>query len=218
MTIRRAQLAITVSLALACLAVAWSTAAADGECSGCSLLGDLSVQLSSVVPLQPLVGDVVTLTYQVDYRLPGSFDCGFSGTCQLQGGDPYLEGDEPPTYANGDIVVQRQAAEAGVAVVELHVSAMTEEQCYYVDPVSGCSSYFQFATIKATSGPLELSLLEATPTPTPTPTPTVAPNRGGGGCAVDHRSAPGGFAVLAVLLVPFLLAGIARVPRRQHRS
>ena len=214
---RARAIALAVLLAIG-FSSARTVAVTSDECSGCSLTGELSVSLASVVPPQPVVGDTITLTFDVFYRLPGAFDCEFGGTCQLQGGDGYLTGSESPMLENGQIVVQRQVIQAGMATVELLVSATTEEQCAFLDPVAGCSSFFQEATIHATSGPIDLELLQATPTITPSPTPTAKPKDGGGGCMLDARDASDGrslFALLAPAIALFAASRVRRVSRAQ---
>jgi hypothetical protein len=186
-------------------------------CPDCSLLGSLSVSDSSVEPSQPVVGDTVTITFPIDYQLPGGFDCGFGGSCQFEGGTPYLEGDDPPSFGGGHVTVQRRAVRAGTASVELHVRATTEEQCYFEDPVSGCTSYFQEAFIEASSGPQEIQVFDATPTPTATPTltptPTPAqPTAEDDGCAIDRGAHHTSAAVLALPLLPLVL--LRRTRRR----
>lgn len=44
-------------------AIALSPAAAPDTCGGCSPLGSLNVNLSSIDPPEPMVGDEVTITY-----------------------------------------------------------------------------------------------------------------------------------------------------------
>jgi len=191
--------------------------AGSDECSGCALLGSLSVRVVSVEPLQPLVGDTVTMTFELDYRLPGGPRCDF-GECQLVGGEPYLEGNDPFEYTEAGIVVRRTVVQAGTATVEFRVRTTTEEQCQYLDPQTGCQSYFQPAFIEASSGPVELQLLDPTPTPSASPTPTATPpstptagRRDGGGCTIGDRpnGGPGG-AAAALLMLALLTRGCRR--------
>lgn len=188
------------------------------ECSGCSRLGFLSVQLSSIEPPQPVVGDLVTLTFAVDYQLPGGVDCSF-GTCSLEGGEALFEGDDPPSFTAQGLVVQRRAVGAGTATVELHVHAMTEEQCLYVDPEQGCLSYFQFVDIEASSGPVEIQILEPTPTATPTATPTPTGRASeDDGCAIGRPARPSRIAAIGILTLPLLLLRLARRTRQPPRT
>ena len=60
-------LATVVSVVLFLYAPSW---AGDGECSGCMVLGELSVMLSDIQPPEPEVGDEVTFTFSVASRLP----------------------------------------------------------------------------------------------------------------------------------------------------
>src|SRR5262245_10686636 len=164
-------IALLLAVCTGALAAADSRALATTEpCSGCSLLGSLSVGLSAVEPPEPVVGDVVTLTFTVTYALPGGFDCGSPGSCRFEGGTPYLEGDEPPVYGESGIVVQRRAVQAGMATFQLYLTAETEEECRVQEPDGSCRSIFQPAFIHASTGPLELEIQEGSPTPTPTPT------------------------------------------------
>jgi hypothetical protein len=180
-------------------------------CSGCSLLGSLSAQLSSIEPAAPMVGDSVTLTFDVDYALPGGFGCFLANSCVFVGGAPFLEGDQAPTFEASGVVVRRRAAQAGLATVQLDLTGTTEEACK-VEDESGCSTFFQPAFIHASTGPLEVAVLEAptaTPTVTPTFTPTPRPRTEDDGCAIagaPHTSMAG----LALLLLPALLLARAR--------
>jgi hypothetical protein len=176
--------------------------------------------LSSIEPPAPMVGDSVTFTFDVDYALPGGFGCFLANSCVFVGGEPFLEGDEPPTFGATGVVVHRRAAQAGVATVQLDLTAETEEACK-VEDESGCSTFFQLTFIHASTGPLELEVLggdptptataTATPTPTATPTftPTPRPRTDDDGCAISssrHASA----AAFGLLLFPFLLLVLAR--------
>lgn len=196
-----ALMAGTVAVVVLFRAPVW----AGEECSGCSLLGSLSVRLSAIEPAAPRVGGSVTLTFDVDYALPGGFGCS-STTCDFVGGEPVLEGDEVPTFEANGVVVRRRAAEAGVATVRLDLTGNTEEACR-VETDSGCSTFFQPAFIHASTGPLEVEVLEAptaTPTLTPTFTPTPPPRPEDDGCAIG--GAPrSGMASLALVLAPLLL-------------
>jgi len=199
---------------IAALLLTLAPASAGEECSGCSLLGSLSVNLSSIEPLEPMVGDVVTLTFDVDYALPGGFDCSFNGSCALVGGAPFLEGDEPPAFESGGVVVRRRAVQAGVATVQLDLTGETEEACRFEDE-SGCSTFFQPAFIHASTGPIELEVQEgptpsATPTATPTFTPTARPRADDDGCAIG-RSPHASTWAISLLLLPALLLALARL-------
>jgi len=205
------------------------------ECSGCSLLGSLSVSLASQEPAEPQVGDVVTFTYNYSAQLPGGLSC--TGGCTFSGGAPVLEGDDPVDFSGDQIVVQRMAVAAGTTTVELQLRAETEEQCLFNDPELGCMSFFQPAFIDATSGPHEVSVAEEPPTPTPTstqvPTETPTPQatatatlrRGGGdeddGCTVAPPASPSS-GLLLLLVLPILWGRGCRsetgMRRRRWRS
>lgn len=190
---------------------------AGEECSGCALLGSLSVSLASQDPAEPQVGDVVTFTYNYFAQLPGGLTC--TSGCTFSGGAPVLEGDDPVGFSGDQIVVHRMAVAAGTTTVELHLRAETEEQCLFNDPELGCMSFFQPAFIEATSGPHVVSVAEEPPTPTPTstemPTKTPTPEAtltatlrpGGGddddGCAIALPSSPS-IAVLLLVVLPIL--------------
>ncbi|MFN8643601.1 MAG: hypothetical protein U0802_18785 [Candidatus Binatia bacterium] len=179
---RSAAVLALLALVALCALVPPSTAGAGEECSGCTLLGEVSIGSVTVDPPAPVVGDEVTLTFPISYRLPGSPSC--PGDCDLVGGEPYLAGDDLPVLAVDTIVVHRRAVQAGVATVELTVTTTTEEQCFYVDPVSGCQFYFQYAHITGSSG--EQSVAVSAPTPVPTATPV--PGQGDDdGCAIPSR-------------------------------
>jgi len=182
------------------------------SCPGCTRLGYLSVWgPTAVMPLRPVVGDEVTLRYRVDYRLPGGVGCGPFESCRLEGGEAHLKGDAAPVYESltQEIVARRRVVSAGVATIRLHVTAMTEDECYDSDPERGCVRYFNWTDIEAFSEPFELQLFESGPTPTfappntptstpgiPTPTSTCAcgppdnEESDGGGC--DIRGTRGG--------------------------
>ena len=153
------------------------------SCSGCTRLGYLSVSPPTLDPPMPAVGDLVTFTFSVSFALPGGFDCGGGGSCTFEDDGLLLDGDEPPTRSGDAVVVRRHVARAGVTVVQLRVTAMTEDQCYSPDPQFGCRTYFRFVPIEATSSPFDLQLAEANattptdaPTNTPTPTATITPS------------------------------------------
>ncbi|MGH7789102.1 MAG: hypothetical protein ACRERC_19685 [Candidatus Binatia bacterium] len=197
---------------IAVLVLTLAPASAGTEpCSGCSLLGDLSVVLASVEPSAPMVGDDVTFTFTVDARLPSGFDCSLNGSCAFVGGDPVLAGSDPPTVGSGGLIVRRRAAQAGVATVRLDLRGRTEEACQFEDE-SGCFTFFRPAFIVAFTGPLEIAVLEAptaTPTPTPMSTPTTRRTVEDDGCAIagaPHTSLP----ALVGLLLPALLLVLAR--------
>ena len=195
--------------------IATSIAPAGDACSGCSLLGSLSVSLSSIEPSEPEVGDVVTFRFRVDYALPGGFDCDFNGSCAFSGGEPILTGSERATYAGNEVVVRRTAVEAGEATVQLNLRGHTEEACQ-TQTEFGCQTIFQQAFIDASTGPLDVEILAAeTPTATPTSTPTFTPTHrtvgDDDGCAITNRPAAGGFGVLAMLVLPAIL----RLARRR---
>ena len=133
--------------------------------TGCMRLGYLLVTgPTAVMPLRPVVGDEVTLRYRADYALPDTPCASFGpfGSCQLEGGEGYLEGDAAPTYESStqEIVVRRRVVSPGVATIRLHVTAMTEDECYYSDPERDCVSYFNPAPIEAFSEPFELRLFD----------------------------------------------------------
>jgi hypothetical protein len=185
--------------------------AGSDDCSGCALLGSLSVTTVSIEPAQPLVGETIAMTFSVDYRLPGGPRCD-AGECYLVGGEPYLEGNEPLEYTEAGIVVRKRVVQAGTTTVEFRVRTMTEEQCYYQDPETGCEYYFRYAFIEASSGPVGLQLVEPTPTPSDTPTPTATPpprQETGSGCSIGDRRSAGSVGAAATLL---LLALVARRP------
>jgi hypothetical protein len=104
-----------------------------------------------------VVGDLVTFTFPVTYRLPGGFDC---EQCTFEAGEGYLAGDDPPVQSGDTVVVQRRVLRPGMVTVQLHVRETTEEECYYPDPVLGCWMYFQWAFIEASSAPFNLQLAE----------------------------------------------------------
>src|SRR5262245_15855431 len=194
MCVRR--LEIVVALVLLYVTIAGWPAAATDSCSGCSLLGSLSIGLSSINPPEPMVGDEVTITYSYSALLPGGFNCGgsFGGSsCTFVGGEPFLDGDEPPTVENSQIVVRRTVVEAGVATIQLDARAETEEQCFVEDPELGCTSFFQPAFLDASSGPHELELAEAPPPPDDD------------GCAIGEHPKSSDPLALAALLVTALL-------------
>lgn len=154
-----------VILHVTALAV-WPAAASD-ECSGCTILGSLTVGLLSIDPPEPVVGDEVTITYSYAAQLPGGFDCGgsFAGSCTFVGGEPFLTGDEPPTVEDSEIIVRRTVVEAGVATIQLDARAETEQQCRVEDPELGCTFFFDPAFLDASSGPYGLELAAPTPQP-----------------------------------------------------
>jgi hypothetical protein len=199
--------ALSCTLFLASSSAYASTAAPFGadECSGCALLGALAVELASIEPAAPVVGDLVAFTFNVEQRLPfGIACCGV-----LVGGDPFLEGDEPTMPAPDGIRVQRRAALPGVATVELILSATTEKECFFIDPIRGCTSYFDLAQIEASSGPVSIQITAPTPsaTPTPTPTPTRSPSTDDDGCAIAR---PTHSAAALLLVLPALLLAMFR--------
>jgi hypothetical protein len=121
------------------------------KCPACVQLGHLFVGRPMVTPESPVVGDTVTLSFPVSYRLPGGISCeGFTGqSCRLDGGETYLEGDEPPRveFSNGQtlVSVDRQVLRAGTATVQLYLRQQTEMECY--DPPD-CGMYLQIARTK----------------------------------------------------------------------
>lgn len=142
----------------------------------------------------PRVGDAVTFTFQLDYALPGGFDCR-SDRCVFLGGDPFLSGDMPPMSAAREVVVQRRAVQPGIATVRLDLTGRTEEECLFEDAL-GCSRYFRPTFIESSSGPLTVEVLPAptdTPmrTPTATPTPTQRRPTDDDGCAIRPRAGVG---------------------------
>jgi len=183
---------------------------------GCVPLGSLSVALSSIEPGAPVVGDMVTFTFDLDARLPGGVSCGagFSGSCTFVGGGPVLDGDEPPTDEASGIVVRRRAAQVGVATVRLEVRGESEEACTFEDEF-GCHTISQPAFVEASSGPIEVNVVEA-PTPTPTVTPTPRSSTDDDGCAIGG-SRHAGIGTVSLLLPIILLVSIRRT-HRQHRS
>lgn len=187
-------------------------------CSGCTLLGSLSVQLTSVEPAAPMVGDEVTFTFAVASQLPSFFDCPSNGSCTFIGGEPFLDGNTPPTFGIGGVTVRRRAAQAGVATVELELRGETEEACRFEDE-SGCSTFFRPAFIDASTGPLALTVLEA-PTPTPTPTFTPTPRRPtteDDGCAITPAREASLTGFITLLLPALLRAGRTSASARKGR-
>jgi len=146
--------------------------------TGCTRLGYLSVSGPiEVVPSRPTVGEEVTIGFRASYALPQGVGCGPFDSCRLEGGEAYLEGDAAPAYefATDEIVFRRRVVAAGVATIRIQVTATTEDQCYYSDPVFGCGSYFQSTGIEAFSKPFDIELFESGATPTATPTDSHSP-------------------------------------------
>lgn len=192
---------------------------AGDECAGCSLLGSLSVSLLSIEPAHPKVGDRVRFRFGVTYTLPGGFDCAFNGDCALVGGGPQLTGNDRPSFADGALVVERTASEAGETTVRLDLTGQTEEQCLTLTD-TGCERFFRPAFIEATTGPIEVEVQpDDTPTPTPTPTPTFTPTHGGaaggGGCSINGTG-DGAHAVILPLFVLVLV--VARLGSADCRA
>lgn len=177
---------------------------AGDECAGCSLLGSLSASLLSIEPAHPKVGDRVRFRFGVTYALPGGFDCAFSGDCALVGGGPQLTGNDRPSFADGALVVERTASEAGETTVRLDLTGQTEEQCLTLTD-AGCERFFRRAFIEATTGPIAVVVQPAdTPTPTPTFAPTPLVVTEDDGCSISG-SADGGRAVILLLFVLVLV-------------
>lgn len=193
---------------------------AGDECAGCSLLGSLSVSLLSIEPAHPKVGDRVRFRFGVTYALPGGFDCAFSGDCALVGGGPLLTGNDRPSFADGALVVERTASEAGETTVRLDLTGQTEEQCLTLTD-TGCERFFRPAFIEATTGPIEVEVQsDDTPTPTPTFTPTHGGAADGGGCSINGTGDRGHAVILPlfVLVLAFVRFGSADCRADRQRS
>ena len=104
----------------------------------------------------------MTFIFPISYALPGTIDCGGygSGSCSFAADGAVLDGNWLPTRSDGAVLVQRRVAHAGSTVVQLRVSAMTENQCYRADPSLGCIVVYEYAPIEASSTPFTFQVAE----------------------------------------------------------
>jgi len=155
-------------------------------CPACSRLGFLRILAPVVEPPQPHVGDMVTLTFPLEYNSPFSFRCDEYRPCQLTAEPGYLKGDEPGTFDYGarEVVLHRRVIAPGSVVVRLDLAMDTEDRCYYLEQGGACRFFFAYATIYGSSGDHVIEL-QGDPVLTPTPTATVVPNSCTGDCDGD---------------------------------
>ena len=128
----------------------------------CPLLGSVFFNGFSAQPEHPVVGDEVTLTFQV-----ATFVYSLSGFA-LAGADPYLTGDEESVRSGDTVTFVRTAASAGTANLRLIVNYVGERQC---------DGIFIPENASAVSPPYPLVIDAPSPTPTPAPVISIAPGK-----------------------------------------
>lgn len=94
----------------------------------------------------------------------------------------------------------RRAAQAGIATVELVVSAYTEAACQYEDEFGVCQTYYTQISVDASTGPIEVEVV-------------AAPEDDGCAIGGSAHASPGTFGLLLLLIM--LLCILAR---RNSRS
>jgi hypothetical protein len=161
----------------------------------CPLLGSVSFNSVDVQPVDPVVGDVVVLTFDVQ-----AFVYSLSGYT-LEGAEPLLTGYVTITAPNSP-TFELHAVQSGTAIVRLRVDYQAERDC---------NGVFIPEYTSATSPAYSIAIGETppsgtTPTPTPTcaatgtpycsndcpPAPTIAPgcfSPGGGPCIQNPQCA-----------------------------
>lgn len=156
------------------------------------------IALSSDPP-QPRVGDLVTLTFDVDVFGSPQF--------KLEGATPLLTFASPSiteAQSPGRVSYTLRAAAAGTAMLRLNA---TYE---FVD----CSCSCMIEREGMTSEPFPLEIGPARSNTSPMEIADASGSNSGGGCAIDPESRNGNFAV-ALLILPVGL-WLARARSRRH--